>query len=143
MSNLEFVKNHVKLIIEAESALYKARSQLQNFENGEVKLVYTFTESDYTDITNIDPDYLAIIMKDIQRYINDNKNIFNFQYWEVEYRSESIPWEDYTDNFVDFNIYGIYINKGKSQQHKDIEERIKQLEEYIKLHNSKLEELLK
>lgn len=144
MSNFEFVKNHVKSIMEAESALYKARLQLQEFENGEVKLVHTFTESDYSDITNIDPYYLAMIMNNINQYIIDNNNIFDFQYWDVEYRSEPIPWEDYyTDDFVDFNIYGIYINKEKSQQHKDIEERIKQLEEYIKLHNSKLEELLK
>lgn len=143
MSNLEFVKNHVKSIMEAESALYKARSQLQEFENGEVKLVHTFTESDYSDITNIDPYYLAMIMNNINQYIIDNNNIFDFQYWDVEYRSEPIPWEDYTDDFADFNIYGIYINKEKSQQHKDIEEQIKRLEESIKLHNSKLEELLK
>jgi hypothetical protein len=143
MSNLEIVKNHVKSIIEAESALYKARLQLREFENGEVKLVYTFTESDYIDITNIDPDYLAIIIDRINQYINDNKEVFDFQYWEVEYRSEPIPWEDYTDDFADFNIYGIYINKEKSQQHKDLEEQIKRLEETIILHNSKLEELLK
>lgn len=143
MSNLEFVKNHVKSIMEAESALYKARSQLQEFENGEVKLVHTFTESDYSDITNIDPYYLAMIMNNINQYIIDNNNIFDFQYWDVEYRSEPIPWEDYTDDFADFNIYGIYINKEKSQQHKDLEEQIKRLEESIKLHNSKLEELLK
>ena len=118
MSNLEFVKNHVKFIIEAESVLHKARLQLQEFDNGEVKLVYTFTESDYSDITNIDPDYLAIIMNNINQYIIDNKEVFDFQYWEVEYRSEPIPWEDYYDDYADFNIYGIYINKEKSQQHK-------------------------
>jgi hypothetical protein len=80
MSNLEIVKNHVKSIIEAESALYKARLQLREFENGEVKLVYTFTESDYIDITNIDPDYLAIIIDRINQYINDNKEVFDFKY---------------------------------------------------------------
>jgi hypothetical protein len=143
MSNLELVKNHVKSIMVAESALYKAGLQLLEFENGEVKLIYTFTESDCSDITNIDPDYLAIIMDRINQYINDNKEVFDFQYWEVEYHSEPIPWEDYTDNFADFNIYGIYINKEKSQQHKDLEEQIKRLEETIILHNSKLEELLK
>lgn len=129
--------------MEAESALYKARSQLQEFENGEVKLVYTLTESDCSDITNIDPYYLAMIINNINQYININKEVFDFQYWDVEYRSEPIPWEDYTDDFADFNIYGIYINKEKSQQHKDLEEKIKRLEESIKLHNSKLEELLK
>lgn len=130
--------------MEAESALYKARSQLQEFENGEAKLVYTLTESDCSDITNIDPYYLAMIINNINQYININKEVFDFKYWEVEYRSEPIPWEDfYTDYFADFNIYGIYINKEKSQQHKDLEEKIKRLEESIKLHNSKLEELLK
>ena len=143
MSNLEFVKNHVKFIIEAEAELYRARLQLLEFENGEVKLVHTITESDYTDITNIDPDYLATIMNNINGYINDNKHIFEYQYWEVIYRSEPIPWEEYTDDFADFNIYGIYINKEKSQQHKDLEEKVRSLEESIKLHNSKLEELLK
>lgn len=143
MSNLELVKNHVKFIMEAESVLHKARLQLQEFDNGEVKLVYTFTESDYSDITNIDPDYLAIIMNNINQYIIDNKEVFDFQYWEVEYRSEPIPWEDYYDDYADFNIYGIYINKEKSQQHKDLEEKVKQIEEAIRLHNSKIEELLK
>lgn len=140
MINLEFVKNHVKFIIEAESALHKARLQLLELYNGEVKLVYTITESDCSDITNIDPGYLAIIMDRINQYINDNKEVFDFQYWDVEYRSEPIPWEDYYDDYADFNIY---INKEKSQQHKDLEEQIKRLEETIRLHNSKLEELLK
>lgn len=144
MSNLEFAKNHVKFILEAEAELYKARLHLREFENGEVKLVNTITESDCTDITNIDPNHLATLMNSINDYINDNKHIFNFQYWEVKYRSEPIPWEEYyTDDFADFNIYGIYINKEKSQQHKDLEEKVRSLEEYIRLHNSKLEELLK
>lgn len=143
MSNLEFAKNHVKFILEAEAELYRARSKLREFENGEVKLVHTITESDCTDITNIDPYYLAIIMNSITQYIKDNANTFDFQYWEVEYHSEPIPGEDYYYDYVDFNIYGIYIDKEKSQQHKDLEEQIKRLEEYIKLLNSKLEELLK
>ena len=143
MSNLEFAKNHVKFILEAEAELYRTRLQLREFENGEVKLVHTITESDCTDITNIDPYYLAIIMNSITQYIKDNANTFDFQYWDVTYRSEPIPWEDYTDDFADFNIYGIYINKEKSQQHKDLEEKVRSLEEYIRLHNSKLEELLK
>ena len=44
---------------------------------------------------------------------------------------------------IDIIFLGIYINKEKSQQHNDLEEKIKRLEESIKLHNSKLEELLK
>ena len=138
MSYLELVIIHVKFLIEVESALHKARLQLQEFDKGEVKLVYTFTESNCTDITNIDPGYLAIIMNSINQYININKEVFDFQYWDIEYRSEPTPWEDYTNNFVDFNIYGIYINKEKSQQHKDLEEQIKRLEETIRLHNSKI-----
>lgn len=144
MSNLEFVKNHVKFILEAEAELYRARLHLLEFENGEVKLVNTITESDCTDITNIDPNHLATIMVSITQYIKDNKDIFEYQYWEVIYRSEPIPWEEYyTDDFADFNIYGIYINKEKSQQHKDLEEKVRSLEESIKYHNNKLEELLK
>ena len=143
MSNLELVKNHVKFIMEAESALCKAMLQLREFENGEVKLVYTFTESNCTDITTMEPKYLSDILDSISIYININKEVFDFQYWEVEYRSEPIPCDDYYDDYADFNIYGIYINKEKSQQHKDLEEQIKLLEETIRLHNSKLEELLK
>lgn len=138
------IKHHIKYAEQDELEIHKVKVKLRELENGEVKLIHTYSESDCSDITNLDPKDLSDILASISIYININTDIFEFSHWEVKYRSEPIPWEsDYTDDYADFNIYGKYINCEKSQQHKDLEERLVQLEKSLKYHNDFLEELLK